>query len=146
GTLPYEILAGVTAAIDFLAGIAPGEGSTRREKLEQSWAAIDAHELRLRERIESELAQLPGVVVHSRAEHRTPTLLVTIDGRSTREAYAFLARRNVLVPAGSFYAVEAFGRLGLADTHGLRIGLAPYTDDQDVQRLIAGLRSFLTLG
>ncbi|MEA5053444.1 MAG: cysteine desulfurase-like protein [Propionicimonas sp.] len=146
GTLPYEILAGVTAAIDFLAGIAPGEGSTRREKLEQSWAAIDAHELRLRERIESELAQLPGVVVHSRAEHRTPTLLVTIDGRSTREAYAFLARRNVLVPAGSFYAVEAFERLGLADTHGLRIGLAPYTDDQDVQRLIEGLGSFLTLG
>lgn len=146
GTLPYEMLAGATAAVDFIAGVDPGEGTTRREKLEHSWAAIDAYELELRQWIEEELAMLPGAVVHSRAEHRTPTLLLTIEGHAMRDAYAFLARRNVLAPAGSFYAHEAFQRLAPDDTHALRIGLAPYTDAKDAQRLIEGLRGFLALG
>ena len=42
-------------------------------------------------------------------------------------------------PAGSFYALEASRRLGLGDTGGLRIGLAPYTDDEDVDRLLRSL-------
>lgn len=46
-------------------------------------------------------------------------------------------------PAGSFYALEASRRLGLGDGGGLRIGLAPYTDAGDVQRLLAGLAAFL---
>lgn len=145
GTLPYEILAGATAAVDFLAGIAPGEGTTRREKLQNSWQAIDEHETLVRQWIEEELAMLPGAVVHSRAQRRTPTLLLTIEGHAMRDAYAFLARRNVLAPAGSFYAYEPFRRLALADANALRIGLAPYTDARDAQRLIEGLRGFLAL-
>lgn len=143
GTLPYETLAGATAAVDFLASIAPGDATTRRDKLRASFAAIDAHELALRERLESGLAALPGVTVHSRAPHRTPTLLVTIDGRATREAYAFLAERGVLAPAGQFYAYEPFRRLGVADETGLRLGLAPYSTTEDVDRALAGLAAFL---
>jgi cysteine desulfurase family protein (TIGR01976 family) len=146
GALPYETLAGATAAVDFIAGVDPGDATTRREKLEHSWAAIEAHELRLRQWLEDELAALPGVVLHSRAGERTPTLLVTIDGHATHDAYAFLARRGVLAPAGSFYAHEPFQRLALPDTHALRVGLAPYTDPKDAERLVDGLRGFLTLG
>ena len=62
--------------------------------------------------------------MHSRARHRTPTLLVGLGGRE-QEAYAFLAERGVNAPAGSFYALEASRRLGLGDTGALRIGLAP---------------------
>ena len=43
------------------------------------------------------------------------------------------------MPAGSFYAYVPFQRLGLTDPHGLRAGIAPYTDDHDVDRLLAGL-------
>lgn len=144
GTLPYELLAGVTAAVDFLAGIAPGRATTRRERLRASFAAIDEHETRLRRRIEEGLAGMgQDVVLHSRARRRTPTLLLTLPGRRTKDAYEFLAARDVVAPAGSFYALEPFQRLALDDTHGLRLGLAPYSDDEDVDRLLDGLAAFL---
>jgi selenocysteine lyase/cysteine desulfurase len=54
-----------------------------------------------------------------------------------------LAGRNVNAPAGSFYAYEAARRLGLGPEGALRIGLAPYTDDRDVDRLLAGLAEAL---
>lgn len=143
GTLPYEQLAGVTAAVDFLAGIGEAEG-TRRERLRASFAAIDAHEGRLRTRLEEGLSALgDAVVVHSRAAQRTPTLLLSLPGRRTWDAYQFLATRGVLAPAGSFYAYEPFRRLALPDEHGLRLGLAPYSTDEDVDRVIEGLAVFL---
>ena len=76
--------------------------------------------------------------VLSRAAHRTPTLLVRVPG-GERRAYELLAERGVFAPAGSFYAIEASRRLGLGDTGALRIGLAPYSDDEDVDRLLEGL-------
>ncbi|MFO1540934.1 MAG: cysteine desulfurase-like protein [Chloroflexota bacterium] len=144
GTLPYELLAGVTAAIDVLAAIAPGDATRRRDRLRASFHALDAHELALRARLEAGLAALgPDVVVHSRAAVRTPTLLLTLPGRRTADAYAFLAARDILAPAGSFYAIEPFRRLALADTDGLRLGLAPYTTAEEIDRVVAGLADFI---
>jgi selenocysteine lyase/cysteine desulfurase len=141
GTLPYELLAGTTAAVGFLAALAPGSGS-RRARIGTSFAVMAEHEDALRRRIEDTLAELPGVVLHSRARLRTPTLLVTFADRSPQDAYRFLADLDVNAPAGTFYAYEPARRLGL-DAGGLRIGLAPYNDDSDVERLLEGLRKFL---
>ena len=140
GTLPYEIMAGATAAVEVLAGLAPDDHADRRDRLLASAAATEAHETRLRQRIETGLAELgEQVTQHSRAADRTPTLLVTFDGRPAVEVYRFLAARNVFAPAGSFYAYEPFRRLRLPDHSALRIGLAPYNDDSDVDRLLTGL-------
>ncbi|HRA75271.1 MAG TPA: cysteine desulfurase-like protein [Propionicimonas sp.] len=138
GTLPYETLAGATAAVDFLAGL--GTGASRRERLLDAWERIDAHEVRLRQWIEEVATALPGVVLHSRAADRTPTLLFSFEDRDCQGAAGYLAERGVAAPAGSFYAWEPIRRLGLEA--GLRVGLAPYTDDSDVDRLLAGLRGF----
>jgi selenocysteine lyase/cysteine desulfurase len=46
-------------------------------------------------------------------------------------------------PAGSFYAIEASRALGLGDDGAVRVGLAPYTNDDDVDRLLDGLRAFV---
>ena len=146
GTLPYELLAGTTAAIDVLAGLAPSAPDatrSRRERLLASYAALGEHEAVLLARLEAGLAALPGVAVRSRAARRTPTLLITLAGRSTAEASAFLAGRGVVAPSGSFYAIEASRHLGLGDAGGLRVGLAPYTDASDVDRLLDGLAAFL---
>ncbi|SEK94220.1 cysteine desulfurase family protein, VC1184 subfamily [Blastococcus sp. DSM 46786] len=143
GTLPYELMAGTTAAVDFLAAL--GDGSSRRERLGTAMTAIEEHEDRLRERLEAGLAELPGVRLRSRATHRTPTLLLTFEGRDAADAYRFLAERGVNAPAGSFYAIEASRWLGLGDTGGLRVGLAPYSDADDVDRLLAGLREWLAV-
>ncbi|GAA5105703.1 cysteine desulfurase-like protein [Alloalcanivorax gelatiniphagus] len=142
GTLPYELLAGTTAAVDLIAS--RGSGSTRREQLVSAAAQIAEHELRLRLRIEGGLAALDDrLTLHSRAADRTSTLFLTLRDRLPAEAYEFLAARDVLVPAGTFYAHETFRALGLPVDSGLRIGLAAYTDDRDVDRLLEGLADFL---
>lgn len=143
GTLPYELLAGTTAAVDVLAGLDPDASGTRRERLVTSMAAVQAHEDRLRERVETGLAELPGVTVLSRAARRTPTLLLTVEGHPPAELYHRLAERDVNAPAGSFYAVEASRRLGLGDGGALRVGMAPYTADSDVDRLLAALHGIV---
>jgi cysteine desulfurase family protein (TIGR01976 family) len=144
GTLPYELMAGTTAAIDFLAGIAsrPETGS-RRARVVESMTAVEQYEDALRQRIEDGLAHLTGLTVRSRAKHRTPTLLITFEQRSAAEAYRFLADRGINAPASSFYALEASRRLGLGDQGGLRVGLAPYSTAEDVDRLLAGLAAYL---
>jgi len=143
GTLPYETLAGATAAVDFIAAIAPGTATSRREQLRSSFAAVDQHELALRQRLEAGLTAMPGVVVHSRAAHRTPTLLVSLPGRRTRDAYEFLATSDVLAPSGQFYAYEPYRRLGIDDEGGLRLGLAPYSTADEVDRALVALTDFL---
>ncbi len=142
GTLPYELMAGVTAAVDTLAGMAPGPGS-RRDRLGRSMAVAHAHEDALRRRVEAALAELPGVTVHSRAARRTPTLLATFADHAAADVSTHLAAADVNAPAGSFYAYEASRHLGLGLTGGLRIGLAPYNDDEDVDRLVAALGAAL---
>ena len=144
GTLPYELLAGTTAAVEFLADLDTGATGTRRERLRAGLAAVARHEDRLRRRIEDGLARLPEVVVHSRAALRTPTLLLSFPGRDPQDAYRFLADHGVNAPAGTFYALEASRRLGFGDAGALRVGLAPYSDDDDVDRLLAAVGTFLT--
>ncbi len=138
GTLPYEILAGATAAVDFLAALAGDPGGGRRAALAASWAAIEQHEDRLRARIETGLVDL-GATVYSRAAHRTPTLLASFEGHDSTAVRKHLAEADINAPAGCFYAVEASRRLGLGDGGALRLGVAPYTDDEDVDRLLAAL-------
>jgi selenocysteine lyase/cysteine desulfurase len=143
GTLPYELLAGTTAAVDVLAGLAPDDGTGRRERLLRAMAAVEAHEDALRERLETGLAPLPGVRSWSRAAHRTPTLLLTFDGRDAKDVSAHLAQRAINAPSSNFYAIEASRRLGLGDAGGLRLCLAPYSSDDDVDRVVAALAELL---
>ena len=107
GTLPYELLAGTTAAVDFLAGLAGASGGSRRQRILASMAAAEEHEDALRQRIEAGLAELDGVTLHSRAAHRTPTLLATFAGRSAQDAYRFLAELDVNAPAGDVLRLRA---------------------------------------
>ena len=143
GTLAYELMSGTHAAVEFIAGLVEGDGS-RRERIVASMAAVEEHEDRLRDRIEAGLAELPEVTLLSRAKVRTPTLLLTFARHDPSHAYRFLAERGVNAPAGSFYAYEPAQRLGLGPAGGLRVGLAPYSDDSDVDRLLAGLRAFVS--
>jgi selenocysteine lyase/cysteine desulfurase len=139
-------MAGATVAVDFLAEIAPGSATSRREKLRSSFHAIEEHETTLRLRLEEGLAGFgDAVVVHSRAAVRTPTTLITLPGRKTSDAYKFLAARNISAPAdSSFYAYEAFRRLNLDDANAMRFGLAPYVTKDEISRLLNGLSEFLT--
>jgi len=139
GTLPYEQLAGVTAAVDFIAGIAPG-ASGRRERIVESMSAVEAHEADLLQRLLGGLATIDGVTVHGGAPaRRTPTVLFSVNGLSGRQVHQELSAVGVNAPASNFYAIEACRRLGLGEDGAVRVGLAAYSTDEDVDRLLAGL-------
>ena len=139
GTLPYEMLAGVTAAVDFIAELAPGSAVERRGRLLESMQRIEAYEDVLFERLLSGLDAIDGVRRYGHPARRTPTVLFSVAGRSGRDVYEGLAVRGVNAPASSFYAIEASRWLGLGDGGAVRAGLAPYTSENDVDRLLAGV-------
>ncbi len=144
GTLPYELMAGTTAAVDFIAGLDDGaEGGSRRQRIEAGMSAVHAHERALLDELEPALRGIPGVSVHSNARSRTPTLLFTVAGRDPQEIRGRLAERGVNAPAGHFYAIECSRHLGLGDTGGVRVGLAPYTSTDDIDRLLTALTEII---
>ncbi|NUR07781.1 MAG: cysteine desulfurase-like protein [Nocardioidaceae bacterium] len=138
GTLPYELLAGVTATVDWIAALASGAG-TRRERVVESMTAVEEHEDAVFARLLAGLRDLPGVTTYGAAARRTPTVLLSVDGVASDQVHKHLAGLGVNAPAGSFYALEASRRLGLGDTGAVRAGLAPYSTDEDVDRLLEGL-------
>ena len=141
GTLPYELMAGTTAAIDFLATFDDAAHGSRRERILAAYESLRAHEESLLARLEPVLRTLPGVRVYSNAEKRTPTLLFSIDGLESGEVYRALAVLGVNAPASSFYAIECSRHLGLGDGGAVRVGLAPYTTEDDIDRLLEGVRT-----
>jgi cysteine desulfurase family protein (TIGR01976 family) len=138
GTLPYETLAGTTAAIDYIAGLA-SDATDRRTRVLESMQAVEDYEDLLLGRLLEGLRGIDGVTLHGSPERRTPTVFFSVAGREGREVYEHLATEGVNAPASSFYALEASRWLGLGDAGAVRAGLAPYTSSDDVERLIAGV-------
>ena len=139
GTLPYELMAGCTATIDYIANMVEGAGS-RRERIINSMSAAEKYEEALFEYMESEIKAIPGVTLYGHAKKRTPTLYFNLKGVEAADVYKHLATVQVNTPAGNFYALEVSRALGLGDTGAVRAGLAPYSTTEDVDRLVAGLR------
>ena len=142
GTLPYEIMAGVTAAIDFVADMLEQSSGTRRERIVASMTAVEEYEAELFEYMESEIKKLPGVTTYGHAPHRTPTIYFNVDGVEPAAMYRHLATLKVNAPASNFYSIEASRALGLGDAGAVRAGLAPYSTKSEIDRLVAGINSF----
>ena len=143
GTLQYELLAGVTAAIDMIADLVPGDEETmsRRARIVRSMQALEEYEDGLHAHLRRGLESLPGVELFSNAALRTPTELFRLSGVDPKEIYRELAEQGVNAPAGSFYAIEAADHLGLGSAGAVRVGLAPYSSYEEVDRLINCLES-----
>ena len=136
GTLPYELLAGTTAAVDYLAGL--GEGTTRAAQLDDAFERLTEAEHALQARLEQGL-QERGATIYSRAARRTSTVLFDLPGEDAGDVALRLAAAGVTAPAGDFYAYEAGRLLGLGEHGAVRAGLAPYSSPDDVERLLAAL-------
>ena len=143
GTLPYELMAGCTAAVNFIAEMAPGTGTTRRARIVNSMNALEAYENGLFVYMERAIKALPGVTMYGHAKHRTPTIYFSFAGHTSSDIYLAMVAKKVNLPAHNFYALEVSRKLGLGDAGALRAGLAPYTTRDDVDRLVAGLREIV---
>jgi len=140
GTLPYELMAGCTTTIDYLANLVESNLPTRRERILHSMQELEKYEEKLFGYMESEIDSLPGVRTYGHAANRTPTIYFNLEGVEGVQVYKHLAKLKVNAPAGNFYALEVSRALGLGDLGAVRAGLAPYSTMNDVTRLIEGLR------
>jgi cysteine desulfurase family protein (TIGR01976 family) len=142
GTLNHEGIVGAGAAVDFLADLTPGPTS-RRARLEATYAALHNRGADLLERLVTGLAGIPGIEIYGRPPRgaRTPTLAFTLEGHAPGEVAAHLSDRwGVFVSDGDFYASTVVDRLGLAESGGLlRAGAACFTNTEEIDRLVAGI-------
>jgi selenocysteine lyase/cysteine desulfurase len=67
----------------------------------------------------------------------------TVAGRRSSELAAALARRAVFVSNGDFYATTLLAKLGLHADGLVRVGCACYTTEQEIERLLDGVRAEL---
>lgn len=144
GTQSFESLAGVTAAVDYIASIG-GETGSRRERLVKGMAQIKAYEMSLSERFLRGATQVKGLRVFGvtdveRLAERTPTFAVSLDGMSAEAVAQKLGEQGIFVWHGHYYAVAVMERLGLLENGGLvRIGFVHYNTPDEVDRVLNAL-------
>ncbi len=151
GTPQTELLAGLTAAADYLqwlGGICGGTGN-RRELIGQAYQAFSAYENALTLQLIEGLQALPGVTIHgitnpNRIGERVPTVSFTHETRKTTEIAQALAAQGICVWSGHNYAYEVVKHLGLDEELGVvRIGLAHYNLEDEVARTLDALSPLL---
>jgi cysteine desulfurase family protein (TIGR01976 family) len=138
GTPGYADLAGVTAAVEHLAGLDPAAAGSRRARLLDSMAAVEQYEGQLFRRLLDGLAELSQVTLYGQAARRTPTAFFTVAGHAPAQVAAALAAHRVNVWHGDNYARELATAFGLPGG-GVRAGLVHYNDEADVNRLLAAV-------
>ena len=140
GTLAFADLAGVTAAVDHLAGLDDAAAGSRRDRLLASMAAAERHEQELFGVLAGGLGAMPHVTLLGRPRRRTATAFFTVAGHTPRQVAARLAESQINVWDGHNYAWEVTGALGIRDAgSAVRAGLVHYNDRSDVDRLLAAV-------
>lgn len=140
GTLNHAALAGVKAAIEYIASW--GEGTTLRERIVSAMTGIAAWEESLAERYYDGVRKIPGVTVQGPdfSGPRAPTVSITLDGVHPSDAARALGEQGLQVWDGNFYAIRAIEVLGLAEGGGvLRTGFMMYNTPEEVDRLLEGV-------
>ena len=152
GTKNHEGLAGVTAAIEYLAELGQRikPATTRRAALVHAMEAIKAYERGLSEQLIAGLLAIPGLTFYgisdpARFDMRTPTVAVRLAGCTPRELADALGRRGIFCWDGNYYAINLTERLGVeADGGMLRIGLVHYNTAEEIDRLLEALNELRT--
>jgi cysteine desulfurase family protein (TIGR01976 family) len=152
GTQNHEALAGVVAAIDYLAELgrkAVPSSDERREQVRAAMQSIRQYERCLAEKLIAGLLEIPGLIFYgikdpTRFAWRTPTVSVRIHGHAPRELAERLAGRGIFVWDGNYYAAGLTERLGIESSGGmLRIGLVHYNTEQEIERLLSTLKEIV---
>jgi cysteine desulfurase family protein (TIGR01976 family) len=125
GTSQHELLAGFVAAVEYVESL--------------GWDAIVAHERALGQRFLEGLPDAVDLYGLRTMEGRVPTFAFNVPGRSSEETAVELARREIAVWHGDYYAVEIMKQLSLEDTGAVRAGFVHYNTAGEVDRLLAAL-------
>ncbi|WP_404341450.1 cysteine desulfurase-like protein [Pseudoalteromonas mariniglutinosa] len=142
GTQSFEALAGLIAAVDYIAAISELDDShTRRDKLAVAFAKTKQHEMALSEYFLTRLVNYPriklfGIDDLEYLNERTPTFALTFEGLEPRQVSEFLGKQHICVWDGHFYAQGLCQQLGVLDAGGVvRIGCMHYNTIEELDKL-----------
>jgi cysteine desulfurase family protein (TIGR01976 family) len=143
GTLNHAALAGVSAAIEYIAKW--GSGESRRERLVSAMHALHRYESDLARHYCTRVKDIAGVTVWGPgfdSGPRAPTVSITIDGHTPEDMARTLAANGLQVWHGHFYAVKVLEVFGLVDRGGLlRVGISMYNTQTEIDRLLSNIEA-----
>jgi len=155
GTLNHEGIAGATAAVNYVASCGQrfglrfdpknkhSEADGRRNNILTALRIFDAYEMELTRYLIDELRVIDGVCIYGPPDGhpRTSTVSFTVGDYDAGLVARYLDSRGLMVWSGDFFATRLIERLGVADRGGLvRIGIAPYNNRAELDRVIESLR------
>jgi cysteine desulfurase family protein (TIGR01976 family) len=147
GTLNHAALAGVTAAVDYIASYS--KGRDLRSRLVASMQLIAAHEHQLAGKLYDGLNGINGIIIYGPPlvkENHTPTISFLIDGTKAADVCKYLAEQAICTWDGHYYAIRAIEVLGLLNLGGLtRVGMSLYNTEEEVNRLLNALDDLTSL-
>jgi cysteine desulfurase family protein (TIGR01976 family) len=153
GTQVHELIAGIGAAVEYLAELgrrSEPSAATRREGLAAAYRTTAAHERRLISRLIEGLQAIPGARIYgitdpNRFGERCSTLSLRLGMHNPATIAAFLGERGIFTWDGNYYALNLSERLGVESQGGmLRIGLVHYNTVEEVERLLTALDEFVS--
>ncbi len=152
GTLNHECIAGISACVDYLAGLGrhadPGVPN-RRAALLAAYRVIQQHERALAENLAGGLLSIPGLKLYGISDpalfdRRCPTFAARISGYTPLQLATRLGDRGFFTWDGNYYALNLTERLDVEKDGGfLRIGLAHYNTAEEVERLLHALNAIV---
>lgn len=155
GTPQIELMAGLSAAVDYFAdlGAAAGEGGSRRRRIARAFEVSIAYENALAQKLIDGLSDIDGLTIRGitdpkRLSERVPTVSFTVDGIAPETIVRQMNSENIFLWSGHNYAWEIVHQLGIPAEQGVvRIGIAHYNTSaeidetlESVHRVIAMLR------
>jgi cysteine desulfurase family protein (TIGR01976 family) len=124
-----------------LEGIA-GTAAAARYMVEIGAEAITAYERTLTARLIQGLDAIAGVTQFGTRDldRRVPTIVFTVAGRTPAEVSAALARDDIFVWDGNYYALELMERLGLEAGGGaVRVGAVHYNTTDEIDTFLEAI-------
>lgn len=147
GTLNHAALAGVVAAVEFIASLSGHSDGELAHRIHEAMVNVYQYEHELSRHLYEGLAHMPGVTLYGMPvgdDDRAPTVSFTVDGKSSLEVAHALGQQGILAWDGDFYAMTLVERLGLSKHGGLvRLGLAPYNTRGEIERTLTAIASIV---
>ncbi len=140
GTQSFESLAGVTAAVDYLAGLGGDGKGSRRSQLVEGFAAVGGYEKTLADRFLDGAGRIDELKVYgstSEAVDRVATFAIAMEGEAIAALTSRMISAGLYVWSGHYYAVNVMDRLGRTGSGGLiRVGFVHYNTATEVDRVL----------
>jgi selenocysteine lyase/cysteine desulfurase len=144
GTQSHESIVGAGAAVDFIASI--GNGTSRRERLKNSFAATHERDAELTRTLWNSLSSISGVRVHGPGPdaERTSLVSLTVQGIASEDVSKALAEKGLFVSHGDFYAATVAEKYGVSEQGFVRIGCSVYSTAEEIERLVAAVNEIVS--